>query len=66
MAKLTVYLDDGSSYEVSRALYSHYVRRNQKMLEMVVECVDAGKPVASICHGPWMLCSARRANGDDD
>ena len=41
-----------------------YMRRNQKMLEMVVECVDAGKPVASICHGPWMLCSARRANGD--
>ena len=25
---------------------------------------EAGKPIAAICHGPWMLCSARKANGD--
>ena len=40
-----------------------YMRRNSKMLQMVVAMADAGKPVASICHGPWMLCSARRADG---
>ena len=40
-----------------------YMRRNAKMLELVVAFADAGKPVASICHGPWMLCSARRADG---
>lgn len=40
-----------------------YMRRSAKMLEIVVAMADAGKPVASICHGPWMLCSARRADG---
>ena len=40
-----------------------YMRRNAKMLKLVVDMIDAGKPVASICHGPWMLCSARRADG---
>ena len=40
-----------------------YMRRNAKMLEICVAMADAGKPVASICHGPWMLCSARRADG---
>ena len=40
-----------------------YMRRNAKMLAMVVAMADSCKPVASICHGPWMLCSARRADG---
>jgi len=40
-----------------------YMRRNAKMLALVIAMADAGKPVASICHGPWMLCSARRADG---
>lgn len=40
-----------------------YMRRNAKMLEFIVAMTAAGKPVASICHGPWMLCSARRADG---
>ena len=40
-----------------------YMRRNAGMLKAVVAMVDAGKPVASICHGPWMFCSARRSDG---
>ena len=40
-----------------------YMRRSQKMLSLTVEMAAAGKPVAAICHGPWMLCSARRADG---
>ena len=39
------------------------MRRNVKMLEMIVTMAEAGKPVASICHGPWMLCSARMKDG---
>ena len=33
-----------------------YMRRSAKMLEICVAMAEAGKPVASICHGPWMLC----------
>ena len=40
-----------------------YMRRSPRMLEITVAMADAGKPVASICHGPWMLCSARRGDG---
>lgn len=40
-----------------------YMRRNAKMLQIIVDMAAAGKPVAAICHGPWMLCSARKADG---
>lgn len=41
-----------------------YMRRNAKMLELIVAMAAVGKPVAAICHGPWMLCSARTADGN--
>lgn len=40
-----------------------YMRRNAKMLSIIVHCCTTGVPVAAICHGPWMLCSARYADG---
>ena len=40
-----------------------YMRRNAAMLALTSAMVDAKKPVAAICPGPWMLCSARRADG---
>jgi protease I len=40
-----------------------YMRRNEHMLRAVVQMLGDGKPVAAICHGPWMLCSARGADG---
>jgi protease I len=33
------------------------------MLECIVAMVAANKPCAAICHGPWMLCSARAEVG---
>ena len=40
------------------------MRRNKRMLNSTVAMFEAGKPIAAICHGPWMLCSARKANGE--
>ncbi len=40
-----------------------YMRRNEPMLAAVVRFMEMGKPVCAICHGPWMLCSARDATG---
>ena len=34
-----------------------YIRRHAKALDFVREIDRAGKLVASICHGPWVLCS---------
>ena len=40
-----------------------YMRRNVGFRDLVREAVEAGKPVAAICHGPWMLCSAKVLKG---
>lgn len=35
-----------------------YIRRIPKAVSFVREMNEQGKLVASICHGPWVLCSA--------
>lgn len=35
-----------------------HIRRHEKALRLVKDLDRAGKMVASICHGPWVLCSA--------
>ena len=35
-----------------------HMRREPKMAAFVREIFDAGKLVAAICHGPWMMASA--------
>jgi protease I len=35
-----------------------YLRWNQRAVEFVKAFVDARKPVAAICHGPWTLIEA--------
>lgn len=39
------------------------MRRNKAMVALVRDIFDAGKPVASICHGPWMFAEADIARG---
>ena len=40
-----------------------YWRRDQRYNTLVREVFEAGKPVAAICHGPWMLVSAKILKG---
>jgi len=39
------------------------LRMNPKAVEFVKHFVDAEKPIASICHGPWMLIEAGAVQG---
>ena len=39
------------------------LRMNPKAVEFVKHFFEAGKPVASICHGPWMVVEAGAASG---
>lgn len=39
------------------------MRRNAAMVQFVRDLFDAGKLVASICHGPWMFAEADIARG---
>lgn len=40
-----------------------YMRRCPPMVGLVRAVGEAGKPVAAICHGPWMLASAGLLGG---
>jgi protease I len=40
-----------------------YLRVNKTAVEFVRSFFNAGKPVAAICHGPWMLVEAGVARG---
>lgn len=40
-----------------------YIRRSQEMLKLVRDAHDQKKPLAAICHGPWVLCSTTALKG---
>jgi protease I len=40
-----------------------HMRRHPAMVDLVTQAARQGKVVAAICHGPWMLCSARCLKG---
>jgi protease I len=40
-----------------------YIRRSESMLKLVRDLFAKGKPVAAVCHGPWVLCSVRLPQG---
>jgi protease I len=36
-----------------------YWRRDKRFVDLVKNAFEQNKAVAAICHGPWLLCSAR-------
>jgi len=40
-----------------------YWRRDERILQLVRDMDGAGKILASICHGPWVLISAKVVKG---
>lgn len=40
-----------------------YIRRSVPMLNLVRGIYEQAKPVAAICHGPWVLCSRMLPQG---
>lgn len=40
-----------------------HLRADEKMVSFVKQVYEAQKPVAAICHGPWMLAEADIARG---
>jgi protease I len=40
-----------------------HLRMEPKAVAFVKKFVDAGKPIAAICHGPWMLIEADAVRG---
>ncbi len=40
-----------------------HLRMNPRAVHFVRQFVDAGKPIAAICHGPWSLVEAEAVRG---
>ena len=40
-----------------------YLRRSKAIVQLVADMAEANKPVAAICHGPWLLCSTKALRG---
>src|SRR5438046_10574463 len=39
------------------------MRRCEGIISLMSTMAEQGKPVAAICHGPWMLCSTQALKG---
>jgi protease I len=40
-----------------------YIRRDPAMIQFTKDMDAAQKPLAAICHGPWVLCSTQALKG---
>ena len=40
-----------------------FIRRNEAMIRFASGMAEAGKVIAAICHGPWVLCSTQALKG---
>lgn len=40
-----------------------FMRRSAEVIQFANDMVDAGKVIAAICHGGWLLCSAKAFKG---
>jgi protease I len=63
----TVDQADASSYDAlllpGGVINADHLRMNPKAVQLVKEFFDAGKPIAVICHGPWIMAEAGIVNG---
>lgn len=59
----SVSADDYDAIIIPGGFAPDYMRRNEAMVKFVKDMHDAGKLVASICHGGWMLASAEIVDG---
>lgn len=55
--------DDFAAVVIPGGFSPDYIRRSADLLRLVREVYAAGKPVAAICHGPWVLCSTTALKG---
>lgn len=58
-----VSVDDFDAVVVPGGWAPDYMRRKPAFAELIAKAVAADKPVGSICHGAWMLCSANVLRG---
>lgn len=56
-------IDDYACMLVPGGFAPDYMRRSNDMIKFANDMVNAGKVIASICHGSWLLCSTKILKG---
>jgi protease I len=59
----SVSADDFEGVVIPGGYAPDHMRRNPAMVQLVKDLFEAGKVVAAICHGGWMLASAKILEG---
>ena len=63
LAAAEVKADDFDAIIIPGGYSPDHMRRHKEMVDLVTEAARKGKVLAAICHGPWMLCSAKCLKG---
>ena len=56
-------IEDYSCMIVPGGFAPDFMRRSDDMIKFASDMVNAGKTIAAICHGPWLLCSTKILKG---
>ena len=62
-AAAEVKADDFDAIIIPGGYSPDHMRRCRPLVDLVTQAARQGKVLAAICHGPWMLCSARCLKG---
>jgi protease I len=63
VAAAEVKADDFDAIVIPGGYSPDHMRRHKPMVDLVTQAARQGKVLAAICHGPWMLCSAKCLQG---
>ena len=56
-------IEDYSCMIVPGGFAPDFMRRSDDIIKLANDMVNAGKIIAAICHGPWLLCSTKILKG---
>ena len=55
--------DDFDAMVIPGGFAPDFRRRHEAVIGLVKQMAEQGKPIAAICHGPWVLCSTPALRG---
>src|SRR6266566_2481070 len=55
--------DDFDAMVIPGGFAPDFLRRHEAVIKLVRHLAEQGKPIAAICHGPWVLCSTPALRG---
>jgi protease I len=55
--------DDFDAMVIPGGFAPDFLRRHEAVIKLVRQVAEQKKPIAAICHGPWVLCSTPALRG---